>query len=132
MGEPGVRFLFDTNVLIDPLDGDGPGDVAISSISIAELAFGVSITADPVQKVLRQARLEGIVAALGPGLPFDDAAADAFGKVCALVAAIGRNPRSRTADLMIAATAYANGAGIITRNPSDFEGLDQLVQVIAV
>lgn len=64
---------------------------------------------------------------LGPGLPFDDDAAAAYGLIAGLVLAAGRGPRTRAMDLMIAATAYANGAAVLTRNPADFAGLEPLV-----
>ncbi len=54
----------------------------------------------------------------------------AFGTLCGLVLAVGRNPRARALDLMIAATAYANEAGVYTRNPGDFAGVEPLVAVL--
>ena len=36
---------------------------------------------------------------------------------------IGRSRRRRVADLLIAATAHANGLPLYTRNPDDFDGL---------
>ena len=68
---------------------------------------------------------------LGPGLPFDDAAADAYETVCGLALSGGREVRGRVIDLMIAATAVAHGAAIITRNPNDFARLDGLISVIS-
>ena len=35
-------------------------------------------------------------------------------------------------DLLIAATAHANGLALYTRNPADFIGLEDLIQIIAV
>lgn len=40
--------------------------------------------------------------------------------------------RSRLADLLIAATAGAAGLPVYTRNPSDFEALKPIIEVIAV
>jgi hypothetical protein len=50
--------------------------------------------------------------------------------VVAAVVEKGRRPRSRFADLLIAATAHANGLDLYTRNGSDFVGLEDLVRVI--
>jgi predicted nucleic acid-binding protein len=65
-------------------------------------------------------------------LPYDRDAARTYGQICAAVIAIGRQPRRRCADLMIAATAGANGLPLYTSNPKDFEGLDDIVEIIAV
>lgn len=46
--------------------------------------------------------------------------------------AAGRTSRSRLADLLIAATAAANGLSLYTRNPADFAGLEPIVTVKAV
>lgn len=46
--------------------------------------------------------------------------------------ATGRKPRRRIADLMIAATAIAEGLAIFTTNPGDYAGLDKLVRVVPV
>jgi predicted nucleic acid-binding protein len=43
--------------------------------------------------------------------------------------AAGRQPRARARDLLIAATAHAHGAGLLTYNLADFAGLDDLVDV---
>jgi hypothetical protein len=124
-----MRLLLDTSVLIAADAPPAGVDVAVASVSFAELAYGVRVTTDPVQQAVRQARLERLTARLGPGLPFDDAAATAYGLLAGLVHAAGRNPRARALDLMIAATAYVNDAGVLTRNPADFAGLEPLVPV---
>jgi len=43
----------------------------------------------------------------------------------------GRTPRSRLADLLIAATAHANGLDLYPRNCDDYAGLEELVHVVA-
>jgi len=126
-----VRVLLDTSVLIEPGTVPAGADVAVASVSFAELAFGVRATTDLRQQALRQARLDRLRSELGPGLPFDDEAANAFGALTALVVAAGRNPRSRSLDLMIAATAYVHDAGVVTRNLEDFVDLQSLVPVFA-
>jgi predicted nucleic acid-binding protein len=65
-------------------------------------------------------------------VPFDVAAARAYGRVVAAVVAAGRKPRRRVADLMIAATAIAEDLPVFTTNPDDYAGLERLVRVIPV
>jgi hypothetical protein len=65
-------------------------------------------------------------------IPFEAEAARIYGQVSAAVIAIGRKPRARLADLMIASTAIAEGLALFTTNPDDFRGLDQLLTVVPV
>ena len=44
----------------------------------------------------------------------------------------GRQPRARSMDLLIAATAHAHSARLYTRNAGDFDGLNDLLEVVAV
>ena len=127
--------LIDTSVVIDwddPAVVDLlPDEVAVSTITLAELATGPHLTADVGQRAARQARLQQAEALFDP-LDFDRVAARSYGVVVATVAAAGRSHRPRVADLLIAAVAHANGLALYTRNPSDFAGLDQLITVTAV
>jgi predicted nucleic acid-binding protein len=66
-------------------------------------------------------------------LPFDAASSRDYGQVHAAVAARGRKARgARAVDLLIAAIAVSTGLPLDTLNPSDFEGLDDLVTVVAM
>ena len=65
-------------------------------------------------------------------IQFDAAAARSYGLVVAAVVREGRKPRSRFADLLIAATAHANRLDLYSRNAADFTGLEDLVRVIGV
>ena len=65
-------------------------------------------------------------------IPFDGDCARAYGRIYAAVLAAGRQPRRRSADLLIAATALAAGMPLYTRNGGDFAGLEQLLTVVAV
>jgi hypothetical protein len=67
-----------------------------------------------------------------PRVPFDAAAARAYGRVFAATRPIRRSSRARLGDLLIASTAAASGLPLYTRNPNDFEGLSEIVRVIAV
>ncbi|HWD05420.1 MAG TPA: type II toxin-antitoxin system VapC family toxin [Amycolatopsis sp.] len=109
-----------------------PMESAITAVTLGELSRGPYATDDPVKRARRIAVLQHAEAAFGEALPYDSEAARIFGLICASVYAIGRQPRRRTADLMIAATAVRNGLPLYTTNPKDFTGLDTLVTLIPV
>lgn len=80
-------------------------------------------------RAARQAHLQQAEADFVP-IPFDAAAARAFGSVAASLRRSGRKAAARAYDAMIAATAIANGLPVYTANPADFAGIDEL-EVIA-
>lgn len=127
--------LLDTSVVIDwhdPSIADKlPDDIAISAVTAAELAAGPLLATTPAEAARRQSRLQEVESLLEP-IPFDGRAARSYGLVVAAVISAGRKPRSRFADLLIAATAHANGLDLYSRNPDDFQGLADLVRVVAV
>ncbi len=127
--------LLDTSVVVDWHDpvvvGALPDQIAISVITAAELAAGPHLAATLAERARRQARLQEVEAKLEP-LRFDGAAVRSYGLVVAAVVREGRKPRSRFADLLIAATAHANGLVLYTRNGDVFTGLEDLVEVIAI
>jgi predicted nucleic acid-binding protein len=130
-----ARGLIDTSVLLDleRIDpGSLPGELAISAITLAELAAGPHATADPAERARRQDRLQRTEATFEP-IPVDGAVARAYGCVFAAVAAAGRKARGRRAfDLLLAATAVAHGLPLYTRDPDDFGDLGGLLEVVAV
>jgi predicted nucleic acid-binding protein len=127
--------LIDTSVVVDWDDSTVierlPDEVAVSTITLAELATGPHLAADAGERARRQARLQQAEALFDP-IDFDRAAARSYGEVVAAVAAMGRSHRARLADLLIAAVAHANGLALYTRNPRDFVGLETLIAVTAV
>ncbi len=129
------RGLLDTSVIIDLEQIDAralPIEIAVSSITLAELAAGPHATNDPEERGRRQDRLQRAEATFEP-LPFDGDVARAYGRVFASVLAGGRKARgARAVDLLIAATAVAAELPLYTRNGGDFEGLDALLDVIVV
>ncbi|WP_328293772.1 PIN domain-containing protein [Kineococcus sp. NBC_00420] len=121
----------DTSVVIAGDIGPLPGELAISSATLAELHFGVLVTTDPAVRAERLRRLS-LLQRRFDALPLDEAVAASYGQLAAAVAAAGRQPRGRTMDLLIAATAHAHDARLYTRNATDLKGADELVEVIAV
>lgn len=133
--ELALRGLIDTSVVID-LESVAPdtlpSELSIAAVTLAELAAGPHATDDPTERARRQERLQRAEATFD-AIPFDAAAARAYGRVFAEVAAAGRRARGKRArDLLIAATALAAELTLYTRNPSGFDGLGALIDVASV
>jgi len=130
-----AQGIIDTSVVIDLEDlntQDLPVEVAISSLTLAELAAGPHATDDPEERARRQDRLQRTEAAFDP-LPFDAEAARSYGRIYAAVTAAGRKARGpRAVDLLIAATAHASSLPLYTRNPDDFRGLEKLLEIVTI
>ena len=107
-----------------------PDKVIVSAITLAELSVGPHLALSEQDRVARQAHLQQAEADFDP-IPFDAAAARAFGRVAASLRRVGRKPTARAYDALIAATAVANALPLYTCNPSDFAGIDDL-EVVAV
>ena len=129
------RGLVDTSVVIDlgRIDaGDLPLEIAISAVTLAELAAGPHATTDPAERARRQDRLQRTESTF-EALPVDATVARAYGRIYAAVVAAGRKARGRRAfDLLIAATALAAELPLYTCNPNDFGELKGLLQVVPV
>jgi hypothetical protein len=130
MGD-GVRAILDTSVVIATDIAPLEGELAISAITLAELHFGVLVAK---QRKVRAERLRRLLVLQRTfdALPLDEAVAASYGQVAAAVVEAGRQPRARSMDLLIAATAHAHSARLYTRNAGDFDGLDDLVDVVTI
>lgn len=126
-----MRAVLDTSVVIAENVSPLPGRLAVSSITLAELHYGVLVASDADARAERLRRLS-VLQARFDTLPVDDAVAASYGRLAAAVVAAGRRPRARSMDLLIAATAHAHGARLYTRNPTDLVGVEALVDVIDV
>lgn len=126
-----TKAVLDTSVLVavdvSPLDGD----LAVSVASVAELHFGALVTDDAEVRAERLRRLT-LVEHLYSPLPIDGAVARSYGHLAAAVARSGRQPRARVMDLLIAATAHANDASLVTRNADDLRGIEHLLDIVSV
>lgn len=84
-----------------------PHEPLIPAITLAELSVGPLVATSSEQRGARQAHLQQAEADFDP-LPFDDAAARAFGQVAASLRRRGRRTATRAYDAMVAAVAIAN------------------------
>jgi len=126
-----LKAILDTSVLmatdVEPLEGE----LAISAASLAELHFGVLVTADGAVRAERLRRLS-VLQHTFDALPVDDDVAASYGQLAAAVVAVGRQPRSRLMDILIAATAHAHAARLYTRNAADLAGIEHLIEIVPV
>jgi predicted nucleic acid-binding protein len=111
--------------------------MAISAVTLAELSAGPhqvrrndeqDLYDEHEERARRMEILQRAENEFDP-IPFDAEAARVYGRLSAAVVAAGRKPRRRTADLMIAATAVAEGLPLFTTNPGDYTGLEKLLRV---
>lgn len=127
-------FLLDTNVLSALMHARPPAPVAAwvagraadllhtAAVCQAEILAGIAV----LPEGQRRRDLEAAARAMfledleGRVLAFDGIAAQAFAKMFAVRRRAGRS--CPMADLMVAATARAHGASVVTRNVADFEG----------
>ena len=126
-----MRAILDTSVVIATDISPLEGELAISAITLAELHFGVVVATQQVVRAERLRRLL-VLQRTFDALPVDDAVARSYGQLAAAVVDAGRQPRARSMDLLIAATAHAHSARLYTRNAGDFDGLNGLLEVVAV
>lgn len=118
-----ARFMLDTNMCLYLMKNQPAevgrrfakcmvGDVVMSAITFAELAFGVAVSANPAQERRNLASLVEDI----PVIPFDAAAASAYGPI----REARRERRKDRMDKMIAAHAVALDVVLVTNNEKDF------------
>jgi predicted nucleic acid-binding protein len=126
-------FILDTNVLSEVMaalpappvaawmSAQPPELLFTASICQAEIIAGISVLPHGRRRQLLEAAARTMFREdfAGRVLPFDGAAADAYGELFAARRRAGR-PGS-TADLMIAAIARTADASVVTRDTRDFE-----------
>ncbi len=121
-----MRFLLDTNVCVDYLNGrypsvterlqrSNPEHLRVSSIAVAELRYGADKSADPAGN---HERLDVLLDEL-ESLAFDAEAASHYGRVRSSLERRGKviGPN----DLLIAAHALSLGVVLVTDNTREFE-----------
>ena len=126
-----IRYMLDTNMIayaknrrplrvLDQLLRHEPSEIAISSITMAELEYGIQNSSRPEQnRIALMMFLAGISI-----LPFDAGAALEYGDIrCKLKTQgiiIGGN------DMLIAAHARSQGLTLVTHNTREFSRVDDL------
>jgi tRNA(fMet)-specific endonuclease VapC len=105
-----------------------PEEPLITAITLAELSVGPLVAKTDDERAARQSHVQQAESDFEP-LPFDVPAARAFGRVALALRKTGRAVKPRAYDVMIAATALANGLPLYTCNPKDFKGIDGLTVV---
>jgi hypothetical protein len=131
VGERSLKAILDTSVLISTDVPPLEGELAISTATLAELHFGVLITANAAVRAERLRRLSELQRNFD-ALPVDNDVATSYGQLAAAIVAGGRQPRSRVLDLLIAATAHAHSARLYTRNARDLAGIEHLIEIFPV
>jgi tRNA(fMet)-specific endonuclease VapC len=129
-----VTYLLDTNTcigwlrqnqpqLVARIQQHAPTDIILCSVVVTELLFGVE-RSDPAHRANTALRVEQLRQQY-ISLPFNDPAAEQYGKIRAELTArgmlIGGN------DMMIAAIALSNGCTLVTHNTAEFRRVPGLM-----
>jgi tRNA(fMet)-specific endonuclease VapC len=120
-----MNWLLDTNACIRYLNGRAPklkqridaaapGDLLVCSIVKAELYYGAAKSNDPITTLAKQKAF----LSLFPSLVFDDAAAEACGRIRAALESTGKPIGPN--DLLIASIALAGAVTLVTHNTNEF------------
>jgi tRNA(fMet)-specific endonuclease VapC len=116
--------VLDTSICVPVLNGSDrvlakrvraeAGDLSLCSVVKAELLYGAHHSSRPSENLARLADFFSLF----PSVPFDDEAAEQYGLLRAHLRRVG-SPIGPN-DLLIAASAVAFGASLVTRNASEF------------
>lgn len=127
-----MKYMLDTNIciylikqqpreVIDKFQGIALGDMAISTVTVAEMMYGVGKSQ---YKEKNEAALQAFLAPLEM-VDFDFAAAQQYGVVRAYLEKIGKP--NVAYDLMIAAHALSLGLVLVTNNEREFQRIPNLI-----
>jgi tRNA(fMet)-specific endonuclease VapC len=125
-----MKYMLDTNMCIyaqkknenvlAKLKATWEEGIAISSITLAELEYGVKASAAPEKNAIALMKFLSIVEIL----PFDTGAAEEYGNICAYLRKNG-TPIG-TMDMLIAAHAKSEDLIIVTHNTREFKRVPDL------
>lgn len=127
-------IILDTNVTSELMLGDARGDRRVLTwarglgeqpvstvINRAEIFSGITVLLLGERRTRLLSEAESVLGTLGPTLDLTENCALAYADIVAERRTVGRP--IDTMDGLIAAIARTHGAGIATRNISDFDGL---------
>ena len=123
-----MAYLIDTNIAIHAGGKtqsvlqkfwEHEGAIAISALTLVELRRGLYRRSE--DRAVRQEQLRLLLEQI-PVLPFDKAAADAYGRIVVQCGWV----RSRDFDRMIAAHAISMSSVLVTNNEADFRDIPGL------
>lgn len=126
-----IRYLLDTNICIRLIRGRSEpllaklrrrriGSIGISSITFAELQYGVAKSSDPARNKIALAHFCAPLEVL----PFDDQAASTYGRARADLERVGRPVGPL--DTLIAAHALSLRVTLVTNNEREFRRIGGL------
>jgi tRNA(fMet)-specific endonuclease VapC len=129
-----VTYLLDTNTCIGWLRQNQPqivariqaqaqADIVLCSVVVGELLFGVE-RSDPIHRAKNGVRVDQLRQQFA-SLPFDDAAAEQYGRIRADLT--GRGLLIGGNDMLIAAISLSKGCVLVTHNTAEFSRVAGLV-----
>jgi predicted nucleic acid-binding protein len=127
-----MKAVIDTSVVVSggppPLGDD---DLFVTAVTFAELHAAVLLASNDADRARRLRRLTKLTALYDP-LPLDAGVAIAYGRINAEVARRNDPIRTGPVDLLTAATALSNGCRLYTRKVGEFQGLENVLEVVRV
>jgi len=131
-----MRALLDTSLLVPmsepgqtPPDLTDVDDVLVSALSFAELAIGIHAATTVTVLRHRSVRLTALRQLFGQGLAFDETCVRAYERILAHLADAGADVKARRFDRLIAATALAHDATLVTSNAEHVANLAPLIDI---
>lgn len=125
-----MKYMLDTNIctyaqkrnpnVLSKLQNEWEQGIAISSISLSEIEFGIYASNNPDKHQIKLLQILSIVDVL----PFDTGAAEEYGKIRAYLQRTGQ--LIGPLDMLIAGHAKSEGLILVTHNTKEFERVQGL------